>query len=118
MEKYLKEHIDFIENILRKESSNFDWSALSDFNRTQIGFFQHERLIHLLITLFFGLMFFISVIAELWLVNAGLLIVGAILLVMLSFYIRHYFILENGVQKLYQLEKEIAEHNQKKNGSA
>jgi hypothetical protein len=39
--------------------------------------------------------------------NAGLLLVSAILLVMLGFYVAHYFVLENGVQKLYQLEKEI-----------
>jgi len=116
MKKYLKEHINFIENILQKEKDDFDWKVLSDFNRTQIGFFQHERLVHLLITFFFGLIFFGSVMAELGMINAGngliflnggLLLVSAILLVMLGFYIGHYFILENGVQKLYQLEKEI-----------
>jgi hypothetical protein len=116
MEKYLKEHINFIENTLKKESGNFDWRALSDFNRTQIGFFQHERWVHLLITLFFGLMFFGSVIAELWLMNTGLLAVGAILLIMLGFYIGHYFVLENGVQKLYRLEKEIAQRCRRKDG--
>ena len=116
MKKYLKEHINFIENILQKENNDFDWDSLSDFNRTQIGFFQHERLIHLLVTFFFGLIFFGSVMAELGMINAGngliflnagLLLVSAILLVMLGFYIGHYFILENGVHKLYQLEKEI-----------
>ena len=124
MEKYLKEHINFIEDILQKKS-NFDWGSLSDFNRTQIGFFQHERLVHLLITFFFGLMFFGSVIAELWLINAGnnlvflnagLLVVGVILLIMLGFYVWHYFILENGVQKLYQLEREIAQHCRRSDG--
>jgi len=124
MEKYLKEHINFIEDILQKKS-NFDWGSLSDFNRTQIGFFQHERLVHLLITFFFGLMFFGSVIAELWLINAGnnlvflnagLLVVGVILLIMLGFYVWHYFIMENGVQKLYQLEREIAQHCRRSDG--
>jgi hypothetical protein len=113
MKKYLKEHINFIENILQKENNDFDWDSLSDFNRTQIGFFQHERLIHLLVTFFFGLIFFGSVMAELWLINAGLLLVSAILLVMLGFYIGHYFILENGVQKLYYLEREIAKRCRK-----
>jgi hypothetical protein len=122
MKKYLKEHINFIENILQKEKDDFDWKVLSDFNRTQIGFFQHERLVHLLITFFFGLIFFGSVMAELGMINAGngliflnggLLLVSAILLVMLGFYIGHYFILENGVQKLYRLEKEITKHCRK-----
>jgi uncharacterized BrkB/YihY/UPF0761 family membrane protein len=122
MQKSLEEHITFIENILRKKKNNFNWKALSDFNQTRIGFFQHERLIHLLITLFFGLMFFSSVIAALLLTNAGndslflnfgLLSISAILLLLLFFYVWHYFFLENGVQKLYQLENQIAKHCQK-----
>jgi hypothetical protein len=123
MKKFLKEHIDFIENVLQKEDADFDWGALSDFNRTQIGFFQQERLIHLLVTLFFGLIFFASIVTELFLLNvgdsaavlsAGFLAVNVILLVMLGFYVGHYFFLENGVQKLYQLEKEIIKRCQGK----
>lgn len=45
--------------------------------------------------------------------NAGLLLVSAILLVMLGFHIGHYFVLENGVQKLYRLEKEITQRCRK-----
>lgn len=114
MEKYLKEHIEFMEKALQKESPNFDGKTLGDFNRTQIGFFQHERLIHLLVTLFFGLIFFTSVVINLWLVNTGILTISVILVIMLGFYIRHYFVLENGVQKLYRLEKEIIQRGQKK----
>lgn len=110
MKKFLKEHILFIENILQKEKKDFDWQALVDFHRVQIGFLQHERLAHLLITLFFGLVFFGSIIAQLILVNIGLMAASVILLGMLSFYIWHYFILENGVQKLYQLDKKIIQH--------
>ncbi|MFA5109568.1 MAG: hypothetical protein WC458_03420 [Patescibacteria group bacterium] len=119
MKKYLKTHISFVEENLKKKSQ-VDWKNLSEFNRTQIGFFQHERLIHLLITLFFGLLFFLSVIAELLLtavgnslifLNIGLTAVNAIFLLVLGFYIGHYFILENGVQELYQLDKKIAAKN-------
>lgn len=110
MQKALKQHIVFIENVLKEKNRDFDWQALSDFNRVQIGFFQHERMIHLLVTLFFGIMFFLAVIAQLLSTNAGLLIISIILLVMLGFYIWHYFVLENGVQKLYELDKKIAEH--------
>lgn len=110
MQKALKKHIIFIENALKVKDRDFDWQALSDFHRAQIGFFQHERLVHLLVTLFFGVMFFLVVVAQLLLTNAGLLIVSVILLVMLGFYIWHYFVLENGVQKLYELDKKIAKH--------
>lgn len=110
MQKALKQHIIFIENALKVKDRDFDWQALSDFHRAQIGFFQHERLIHLLVTLFFGIMFFFSVIVQLLLTNLGLLAISLILVIMLGFYIRHYFFLENGVQKLYELDKKIAKH--------
>lgn len=68
---------------------------------TEIGFFQHERLIHLLVTLAFAFFIFLSGLAYclspdiMWLILLGALI-------SLEFpYIIHYFHLENGVQALY-----------------
>lgn len=68
---------------------------------TQIAFFQHERLIHLIVTALFALL---SMIVLIWLTvdfkpEAAVLFV--LLLVLLVPYIRHYYILENGTQKLY-----------------
>jgi hypothetical protein len=113
MKKQIKEHISFIENILKKEDTSFDWRGLGDFNRAQIEFFQHERLVHLLVTLFFGVMFLGTILTELFLLNMGLLIISFILLIVLIFYIVHYFFLENSVQKLYKLHKKINENYQK-----
>jgi hypothetical protein len=113
MNKSIREHISFVKNALQKNEVNFNWRDLSDFNRTQIGFFQHERLIHLLVTLFFGFIFWSSAILELLLNNVGLLIINVILLITLIFYIFHYFSLENNVQKLYKLEDEIEKHFKK-----
>ncbi len=114
MKKTLNQHTIFIEDILKNKNDNFDWKALGNFHRAQIGFFQHERLIHLLVTLFFALIFLGSVMMQLTLNSLGFLVISAILLVMLGFYIRHYFILENGVQKLYQLDREISKRLNKK----
>ena len=122
MEKDLRKHISFIEDTLRKESDGFDWDTLKDYNRTHIGFFKHERLVHLLITFFFGLMFFLSVVADLLLIinnnlqlssGIGLLVVSIVLLIMLVFYVLHYFVLENGIQKLYRLDGEIVKRSGK-----
>ena len=107
MSEFLKSHIKFIEEALKKQKKGFDWEALSEYNRVQIGFFQHERLIHLLVTFFFATVLFVCVIAELFIFSFGLLIVGFLLLIMVVFYVFHYYELENGVQKLYRLEKEI-----------
>ncbi len=107
MKEYLKNHISFVEAALAKNNENSDWGALRQFHRSRITFFQHERLVHLLVTLFFGLVFFFTAILCFLLASLELLALGVILLALLAFYVRHYFIMENGVQKLYQLDEEI-----------
>ena len=68
----------------------------------QIGFFQHERLIHLIVTVTFALLLMLAVLASLFLPQLPLFLLILLLLVLLIPYIRHYYILENGVQRLYQ----------------
>lgn len=109
MKKYLKTQINFIEESLAKEGADFDWSSLRAEHRTQIGFLQHERLVHLLVMLFFGLVFFLASAFGLFLYSLEFLVLSGILLILLIFYVAHYFVLENGVQKLYRLDKEISE---------
>lgn len=113
MKETLRNHIRLVEKILLQE--NADWAAVLAWHRAQIGFFQHERLIHLLITIFFGFVFMLMVMTGLLLVNFALMTVSIILAVVLLFYIWHYFVLENGVQKLYALDNKIQERCQKFN---
>ena len=49
MYTYLKKHEAFMIEALKDPSANLNW--LSTYHQTQILFIQHERLIHLLITL-------------------------------------------------------------------
>lgn len=75
----------------------------------QIGFFQHERLIHLIVTVLFALMtilVFILGVTEFSLWTGVLLL---LLLALLIPYIRHYYLLENGTQKLYQYYDKLEE---------
>ena len=68
----------------------------------QIGFFQHERLIHLIVTVLFALM---TILVFLLAVTNFSLWTGVLLLLLLGLlvpYIKHYWLLENGTQKLYQ----------------
>lgn len=98
MKKYLYEYIDYIEKESKKKK--IDNKILEDLV-TKINFFQHERLIHLIITLFYALMFLIFMV----LISLSYLfaIPSLFLLIFLLFYIVHYFRLENGVQYLYKL---------------
>lgn len=67
----------------------------------QVGFFQHERLIHLIVTVTFALLEMLaiglSVIAD----SLFTLLLPVVILILLIPYIRHYYILENEVQKMY-----------------
>jgi hypothetical protein len=75
--------------------------------RDRISFFQHERLIHLLVTILFAILAFggmcALLITELW----YLVIIDFLFLVLLVPYVIHYFHLENGVQRLYGLYDEL-----------
>ena len=67
----------------------------------QIGFFQHERLIHLIVTVTFALLemlaIFLNVISD----RLFSLLLPVVILILLVPYVRHYYILENEVQKMY-----------------
>ena len=104
------EHIGLMEKVLASEKHAgklADWLA---YNRVQIGFLQHERLIHLLVTLFVALFLIIIILASLFYPSLYFLMAGGVLLILLVFYLKHYYALENGVQKLYRLDREIERH--------
>ena len=67
----------------------------------QVGFFQHERLIHLIVTVTFALLEMLAIVLSV--ISDGLftLLLPIVILILLIPYIRHYYILENEVQKMY-----------------
>jgi len=70
---------------------------------TEISFMQHERLIHLLVTLFFAAVLAMFFILSLLTADALILAAFVLTLIVEIFYVRHYFCLENGVQRLYEI---------------
>jgi len=105
MINFLKKYIEEVDLLLKKGTK--DWRIVLEKNLEIINFMQHERLIHLLVTLFFGLMF-VSITVFLLINYLPILFLADLLLVgLLISYIFHYFKLENGVQKLYQLNELI-----------
>lgn len=73
----------------------------------QIGFFQHERLVHLIVTVIFALLTMLTMLGVLLMPQIALFLLMALFLVLLIPYVRHYYILENGVQKLYRYYDKI-----------
>ena len=109
MEERLKTYLAKMEEkaaLLEKNSgqgmSEQEKKQMLDDMLIQIGFFQHERLIHLIVTVTFALLTIIAIMGTLIVPQPALFALVLLLLVLLIPYIRHYYILENGVQKLYQ----------------
>ena len=67
----------------------------------QVGFFQHERLIHLIVTVTFALLEILAIILSVISDSFFTLLLPVVILILLVPYIRHYYILENEVQKMY-----------------
>ena len=101
MEKRLKNYLTFIMDINLTDMTEKENNTLRVEMLVQIGFFQHERLVHLMVTLAFAVFTLISFLGCMaWPGISTFLLLG-LLLVLLIPYIRHYFVLENGTQKLY-----------------
>ena len=98
MKEYLYNYIKEIDNLINSNKKIND--DVINNHLIKISFFQHERLIHLLVTIFYGLLFIIFM--TLGFLSYLFFIIAAILLVFLLLYIVHYFRLENGVQYLYK----------------
>ena len=122
MKKRILHYERIIDDDLSGKTPVKSWRVLAQDHLIQIGFFQHERLIHLMVTLLFALLavltFFVILITE----NLTLLAVFFLTMVLLIPYIKHYFLMENKVQKMYAqydeiLERAKAEEEAQKNGN-
>lgn len=109
MEKRIKSYLKYIDEMLAKKDklTKEELSALREEHLIQIGFFQHERLIHLIVTVLFALMEIISLFMVVVTGQVATIVLTFMILVLLAPYIRHYYILENGVQKMYSQYDEM-----------
>lgn len=106
-------HLDYIQTQLSGPLSAAEKAALYRYHVDRVHDFQHERLIHLLVTFFFGFLFIGAVTALLVQplpeLRPPLFILCGILFVLELAYVRHYYQLENGVQSLYPLTVQLHE---------
>lgn len=101
-----------IDNLLANPDkiSKEEWKKILQEHLTQIAFFQHERLVHLIVTVTFAILTMMSIIASIMISNPMLLVLTLLFLVLLVPYIMHYYTLENEVQKMYTQYDEILKH--------
>jgi hypothetical protein len=92
-----------IDDLLAQENDKeTDWNEVLSEHLIQVSFFQHERLIHLIVTVCFALMTVIAAVAAAVSGYVPLILLVLMLLVLLVPYIMHYYLLENEVQKMYR----------------
>ncbi len=101
MEKRLKQYLELYRSVAEGEQEIEEREFFRREMLVQIQFFQHERLIHLIVTVLFALLAVITILAALMIQEPAVLLLCLMFFVLLIPYIRHYYILENGVQKLY-----------------
>ena len=108
MTDFLNQYLTEI-NIRIKERHHYNWKEVLIDHRETIRFMQHERLIHLMVTLTVAILFVVTMLFSLINQSVILITIDILLLGLLVPYIFHYFRLENGVQKLYWIDKLIQE---------
>ena len=91
MKKRILDYRNRIDRLLVSNDEETDWNAVMEEHLIQIGFFQHERLIHLLVTMLFAIITFICV--------AVYIMSGAVYVLAL---IGILYLLENETQKMYE----------------
>lgn len=99
MKKRLLSYIEYVNKELEREE--LDVESFKKELLLQIHFFQHERLVHLIVTVTFALLLMITFGVFMITETISILALSGLLLVLLVPYISHYYLLENGVQKLY-----------------
>lgn len=106
MRKDLKKYIIKIEKELKKDKID---KNLVNEHLIKIQFFQHERLIHLIVTSLFALLTVITAIGIVIINDLKLLVLLLLFIILLIPYIYHYYYLENKVQYLYKLYDDMLE---------
>lgn len=107
MKKRIVAYLEYIDELLKKDGNDIDWDKEIEKHLTQIAFFSHERLVHLIV---FALVAVCTVISILAMVVSEKIIIFpliVLLFVLLIPYCMHYYLLENSVQRMYDQYDEM-----------
>ena len=111
MKKRILQYLSYIDEVLDNDDS--DWEEEIKKHLIQIGFYAHERLVHLIVTVLFALG---TVICILYVNYTGSMAIVALtvgLFVLLIPYVMHYYLLENSVQRMYRQYDEMQNKRKK-----
>ena len=110
MKERIQNYMKYTDSLLQEASDETDWEIVKEEFMTQLAFYQHERLVHLIVTMTFAIMTVMTI---------GIAITGQCVvmflgtfafLVLLVPYVLHYMFLENAVQYMYRQYDEICKN--------
>jgi hypothetical protein len=104
---YMKKHESYVQDVLAKNPDEEKLKELLAYHDKQIQWMQHERLVHLIVMLF--VCSFTLLILGFTMMNISIpaIILFVIFLILSVAYLIHYYRLENGVQKWYDISNQI-----------
>ncbi len=103
-----------IDALLANPPEDVDYEKEIKKHLIQIGFFMHERLVHLIVTVVFAILTIGTMLYAVASPSIGVLLLIVCLMVLLVPYIMHYYLLENGVQKMYKQYDEMLRRAEEK----
>lgn len=110
----IRQYMAYINRLLETEDESIDWEEEMKKHLVQIAFFAHERFIHLIVTVTFAILAVIAFLYTYSNFSIPMLLLVFMLMVLLVPYIKHYFLLENSVQDMYEQYDKMQEKAGKK----
>ena len=98
----IRQYLAYVDKLLEAEEDNVDWEEEMKKHLVQIAFFAHERLIHLIVTVTFAILTVMAFLYTFSNFSISMLLLILMLMVLMVPYIKHYFLLENSVQDMYE----------------
>ena len=116
MKESLQKYIQSVDKIISSRRNSDNLNEIIGEHQVKIGFYQHERLIHLIVTCLFSILTIGTFLYSINNFSIEILLLFIVFVSLLIPYIFHYYFLENGVQKLYQQYDKLKAVVKKNNG--
>lgn len=102
MKKRIQSYMAYMDQQLEHNDSGLSYEELCIEHEKQLAYFMHERLVHLLVTLTFAILAFVTFFMAVMNFSMGMIVLFFAFLILLIPYIMHYYLLENSVQYMYR----------------
>ncbi len=102
MKKRIQSYMAYMDQQLEHNDSGLSYEELCIQHEKQLAYFMHERLVHLLVTLTFAILAFVTFFMAVMNFSMGIIVLFFAFLILLIPYIMHYYLLENSVQYMYR----------------